>query len=78
VTRSEADVLAARYRDLAQLVAAGNGYAALLESVKVQRSLDRLVRRAVVEARKKGATWEQIGAVYGITKQAAQQRFGKI
>jgi hypothetical protein len=30
---------------------------------------------AVSEVRKQGGTWTQIGAVYGTTKQAAQQRF---
>jgi DNA-binding PucR family transcriptional regulator len=30
---------------------------------------------AVHEAREAGLTWTQIGAVYGMTKQAAQQRF---
>lgn len=32
---------------------------------------------AVQIAREKGATWEQVGDTLGVTKQAAQQRFGK-
>ncbi len=35
------------------------------------------IARAVETARAKGATWEEIGAVLGVTKQAAQMRFGK-
>lgn len=36
-----------------------------------------LVQSAVDLARDKGATWEEIGEVLGVTKQAAQMRFGK-
>ena len=31
---------------------------------------------AVREARRSGATWKAIGALYGLSKQGAQQRFG--
>jgi hypothetical protein len=48
------------------------------------RKSDRMVREwghdlglAVIIARDKGATWEEIGDVLGVTKQAAQMRFGK-
>jgi hypothetical protein len=40
---------------------------------------DALVDRArayVAEARRDGATWEDVGASLGVTRQAAQQRFG--
>ena len=42
-------------------------------------SLDMLElaeRRLVEAARLQGSTWEQIGAVFGVTRQAAFQRFG--
>lgn len=35
-----------------------------------------LLRAAVSSARGVGCTWEQVGAVLGMTRQAAQQRFG--
>jgi hypothetical protein len=65
------------YRELVKLVDRGHGYAALLEAEKVRRSLDGLTRLAVDEARRKGATWVQIGAALGLSKQGAQQRYGR-
>lgn len=47
-----------------------------LETIHDTRvALERLAQEAVDEARASGATWKQIGALYGISKQAAQQRF---
>lgn len=37
---------------------------------------DVLLGAAVTSARSAGCTWEQVGAVLGITRQAAQQRYG--
>jgi hypothetical protein len=34
------------------------------------------IRESVVRARSEGMTWEQIGHSLGVTKQAAQQRYG--
>lgn len=39
-------------------------------------ALDALQRRAVREAREAGASWSDVGAVLGTSKQAAQQRYG--
>ncbi|MGA4508832.1 hypothetical protein ACQB6R_11580 [Propionibacteriaceae bacterium G1746] len=36
---------------------------------------EREEEAAVVRAREAGASWARIGAVYGLTKQGAQQRF---
>jgi hypothetical protein len=36
----------------------------------------RLLREAVASARNAGHSWEAIGAVLGVSRQAAQQRFG--
>ncbi len=40
-----------------------------------QDALEQMARAAADEARAAGATWKQIGAIYGTSKQAAQQRF---
>lgn len=47
-----------------------------LEAIRsVQETLEQMAREAADEARAAGTTWKQIGAVYGVSKQAAQQRF---
>lgn len=38
---------------------------------------DVLLRAAIGSARSAGCTWEQVGAVLGMTRQAAQQRYGR-
>ncbi|HEX6888759.1 MAG TPA: hypothetical protein VF143_11685 [Candidatus Nanopelagicales bacterium] len=47
-----------------------------LDTVRAAReSLEALEAQTVREARADGATWGDIGAIYGVSKQAAQQRF---
>jgi hypothetical protein len=38
---------------------------------------DVLLAAAVTSARGAGCTWEQVGAILGMTRQAAQQRYGR-
>lgn len=42
-----------------------------------QQALAREVEVQVALAKSEGATWEQVGRVFGTTRQAAQMRFGK-
>lgn len=42
---------------------------------RLREGADELERAAVEAARAAGMTWSEIGAVYGLTKQGAQQRF---
>jgi len=42
----------------------------------VARGIDGLMKAAVAFDRARGATWEEIGARLGISKQAAWERFG--
>ena len=44
----------------------------------VAAEAQQLVEASVVEARRMGASWATIGAVHGVTRQAAQQRFGHL
>lgn len=47
-----------------------------LEMVRWARSeIEALEVASVVAARESGATWSDIGALYGMTRQGAQQRF---
>jgi len=39
------------------------------------RNLDRYLRKAVKAARKNGMSWDQIGEAYGVSRQAAWERF---
>lgn len=69
-------------RDIKRLtvaLSALKGIADPLERVDVARHVrevaERLEDEAVVQARKAGHTWSEIGALFGLTKQGAQQRF---
>jgi hypothetical protein len=42
---------------------------------RLREAADELEAAQVQAARKAGATWIEIGACYGLTKQGAQQRF---
>ena len=49
---------------------------ARLDAVRVAvERLQQLETTAVADARQGGATWGEIGLLYGLTKQGAQQRF---
>ena len=49
-----------------------------LESLyRLQLSVDRATRQLVLDYRADGRTWQEIGGALGMTKQAAQQRFGR-
>ena len=43
----------------------------------LREEAERLERRAVEGVRAAGTSWSTIGALYGLTKQGAQQRFRK-
>jgi hypothetical protein len=43
---------------------------------RLREAADELEAANVQAARGAGATWTEIGACYGLTKQGAQQRFG--
>lgn len=48
-----------------------------LDAVRWAREqVEHLEADAVRAARESGATWKDIGTIYGLTKQGAQQRFG--
>ena len=55
---------------------AADGPISRLEAARCLREAAEELEAAQVEAaRKAGATWKEIGACYGLTKQGAQQRF---
>ncbi len=49
---------------------------ARLDAIRtVREAVERLEQQAAEAARADGATWKRIGELYGVSKQAAQQRF---
>jgi len=50
---------------------------ALRELARTEVELDELRRREVAEARRSGATWDQIGDALGMSRQAAWEYFAK-
>jgi len=42
---------------------------------RLREAAEDLERLRVIEAREQGVSWRQIGSLYDISKQAAQQRF---
>ena len=60
---------------LSALDAADGPAARLAAARQLREAADELEAAQVSAARKAGATWVEIGACYGLTKQGAQQRF---
>jgi hypothetical protein len=62
-------------RSLEAVAAAPNALEAVRASRRLREEAEALELEAVIEARRQRATWSEIGAVYGTSKQGAQQRF---
>jgi hypothetical protein len=60
---------------LGALDAAGEPMDRLQAARRLREAAEELEAAQVEAARKAGATWIEIGACYGLTKQGAQQRF---
>jgi hypothetical protein len=52
--------------------------AMLSSAARLREMADVLREQAVCQARRNGWSWEAIGRSLGITKQAAQQRYGNL
>ena len=57
------------------LEGSGTPLARLDAARRLREAADELEEAELRAARKAGATWSEIGACYGLTKQGAQQRF---
>ena len=62
-------------RALSEVATAKDAAARLAAARAVREAAEALEQALVDESRAAGATWSEIGAAYGMTKQAAQQRF---
>ncbi len=72
----------ARSRELKRILAAIDGFEAATDSLdaldaarRLRVSAEALERDLVKAARKDGRSWTEIGRLYKMTKQGAQQRF---
>lgn len=63
-------------RELDALHAAGDVTATVATARRVRETAEQLERDVVRDARRAGVTWADIGALYDMSKQGAQQRFG--
>lgn len=62
-------------RALARRVSGGD-IDAISEMAALSGDLDDAIRKAVTGLRNRGYSWTEIGTRLGVTRQAAQQRFG--
>jgi hypothetical protein len=62
-------------RALARRVSGGD-IDAITDMAALSGDLDNAIRAAVTGLRTRGYSWTEIGARLGVTRQAAQQRFG--
>ena len=62
-------------RSLDSVAAAPNALEAVRAARQLREEAEALELEAVIEARRQRATWSEIGAIYGTSKQGAQQRF---
>ena len=76
VRSSAASIGAQAYAAIGPRLEAGQGHFALEAVAAARTGLDVLERQAVAMAREQGSSWSDVGSTLGISKQAAQQRFG--
>ena len=62
---------------MAELVAITDYLHEIASCAKGREKYDRLVVDAIQKARDIGISWGQIGRALGVSRQAAQQRYGK-
>lgn len=77
VRRAASAVSTSAVTSLVDHLGRDNGLQALRAVPDAQVALELLTRQAVELARAQGSTWADVGAVFGMTKQAAQQRWGR-
>jgi hypothetical protein len=62
-------------RSLDAIAGASNALEGVRAARQLREEAEALELEAVIQARRHRATWSEIGAIYGRSKQGAQQRF---
>lgn len=75
-TQDIADFLRRMLKAYGRRVADSDDYD-LAEMADVMVEMENAMQAAVDGQRERGASWATIGSAFGITRQAAQQRFGR-
>jgi hypothetical protein len=75
VTVASKSLVKRLYAALGALDVADGPMSRLDAARRLREAAEELEAAQVEAARKAGATWNEIGACYGLTKQGAQQRF---
>jgi hypothetical protein len=57
---------------------AGGDIDALYDAASLSAQLDTTIKEAVIGLRERGYSWADIGLQLGVTRQAAQQRWGGV
>lgn len=48
----------------------------LARCVRIRNRMEKMIKDRVVEARANGVGWKEIGQTLGVSRQAAQQKYG--
>lgn len=75
--RGEGDYMRSSGQTIANLSNAGDAENLLSSAYYHAVAVERVTLRAVVLARMEGMSWQRIGDMLHVSKQAAQQRYGK-
>ncbi|MGF1617054.1 MAG: hypothetical protein ACFCU2_04505 [Acidimicrobiia bacterium] len=75
--RSAADALKTLVTNLSDLLDSTDQHARVAAVNQLAAGIEQVEKRVVQEAHESGMTWDQIGKVYGVSRQAVHRRFAE-
>ncbi|MCZ7533056.1 MAG: hypothetical protein M5U23_06580 [Acidimicrobiia bacterium] len=75
--RSAADDLKTLARNVSDLLGSTDQHVRIAAVNHLAIGIEQLEKRVVHEAQESGMTWDQIGKVYGVSRQAVHRRFAE-
>lgn len=76
-TRSAAEDLKIIVENVSDLLGSDDPRARVAAINQLAAGIEQLEKRVVSEAQESGMTWDQIGRVYGVSRQAVHRRFAE-